>query len=221
MTGYRVGAVGWSDHEIDTIKKRWAKGHSALQIAMDLPGRSRNAIIGKLHRMGLSHKGRGAPTMPTRATYNPNSKPRSKPKAKPAPIPGVAATLSWSSPQSTAEDQRVFAEEGHTATARVERGVGVDSPNARPFVEAKGGCKWPLGERYAILNCCNPVAGGDGAGKVYCAGHAKIAVAAVQPHQMRSREASRLTRFERVERDIPAPRPTNDRSIWDEAREAA
>lgn len=219
MTGYRVGSVGWSDAEIDTIKKRWAKGDSAMQIAMDLHGRSRNAVIGKLHRLGLSHEGRGAPTRPTRANYSSLAM-TSRRKPKPAPMAGVSATLSWSSPVSTAEDQRVRQEEGAAAQARVARGVNVDSPNARPFMEALGGCKWPLGERGAISYCCNPLAGGEGWGRTWCAGHVAVGLAAMQPKGLKPRDATRFTRFEANDR-YPAARPSVPMTAWDDAREAA
>src|SRR6187402_3098810 len=45
----------WNDERITLIKERWAEGLSATQIAQELGnGISRNAVIGKIHRMGLS-----------------------------------------------------------------------------------------------------------------------------------------------------------------------
>lgn len=208
---------GWSDADIDTLTQRWAKGDSASQIARDLPGRTRNSVIGKLHRLGLTDLGRGKAAKPGRATH---ARVIKRKKSKPAPVPGISALLSWTSPKSTPEDQAVFAQEGHTAHARVAAGVGVESPNAVPLLDYRSGCKWPLGERGAVSYCCNPVLGGEGSGKVYCVGHAKISVAAAQPLGLRPRDASRLTRFDRVERDGPRPASV-ERTLWDDAREAA
>jgi GcrA cell cycle regulator len=45
--------MDWSDARIETLKERWAAGHSASHIAAELGGVTRNAIIGKVHRLGL------------------------------------------------------------------------------------------------------------------------------------------------------------------------
>lgn len=42
---------GWSDEELATLKEMWLEGASATRIANALPGRSRNAVLGKVHRM--------------------------------------------------------------------------------------------------------------------------------------------------------------------------
>lgn len=213
-------STGWTDERVEATKTLWRDGKSASQIAMILNcGLSRNAVIGKLHRMGLSHEGRGAPQRPTRAHYaHLPTTPRRKPK--PAPIPGVSATLSWKSPVSSAEDQRARQAEGAAAETRSARGVNVDSPNARPFMEAQGGCKWALGDRGAIRYCCNPLAGGEGWGRVWCAGHVAVGLADTQPKGLKPRDATRFTRFEANDR-YPVARPSSPVSAWDDAREAA
>lgn len=45
---------GWADERVETLKKLWADGLSANQIAGRLGGVTRNAVIGKVHRLGLS-----------------------------------------------------------------------------------------------------------------------------------------------------------------------
>ena len=57
--------AAWSDDRVTTLSKLWLDGLSASQIAKQLGGVTRNAVIGKVHRLGLS--GRGAPSAPTRA----------------------------------------------------------------------------------------------------------------------------------------------------------
>ena len=47
----------WTDQDLDTLRQGAAAGLSGTQIAMKLRGRTRNAVIGKLHRMGLSTTG--------------------------------------------------------------------------------------------------------------------------------------------------------------------
>ncbi|HVZ52312.1 MAG TPA: GcrA family cell cycle regulator [Pseudolabrys sp.] len=46
--------MGWTDERVELLKKLWADGLSASQIAAELGGISRNAVIGKVHRLGLS-----------------------------------------------------------------------------------------------------------------------------------------------------------------------
>ena len=46
----------WSDERTATLQKLWAEGLSASQIAKQLGGVSRNAVIGKVHRMGLPYR---------------------------------------------------------------------------------------------------------------------------------------------------------------------
>jgi len=56
--------VAWSDDRVTTLSKLWRDGLSASQIANQLGGVTRNAVIGKVHRLGLS--GRAAPSRPSR-----------------------------------------------------------------------------------------------------------------------------------------------------------
>src|SRR5687768_10570325 len=44
----------WTDERVELLKKLWADGRSASQIAGELGGITRNAVIGKVHRLGLS-----------------------------------------------------------------------------------------------------------------------------------------------------------------------
>ena len=54
--------MSWTDERVETLKKMWAEGQSASQIAKELGGVTRNAVIGKVHRLGLSNRvGPGGP----------------------------------------------------------------------------------------------------------------------------------------------------------------
>src|SRR6202051_4654018 len=55
--------MGWTDERVELLKKLWADGLSAAQIAAELGGITRNAVIGKVHRLGLS--GRAKSTLGT------------------------------------------------------------------------------------------------------------------------------------------------------------
>ncbi len=53
-------AMAWNDAQIDLLKTMWEQGHPASEIALAIgENTSRNAVIGKAHRMGLS--GRASP----------------------------------------------------------------------------------------------------------------------------------------------------------------
>ena len=48
--------MSWTDDRVETLKRMWAEGQSASQIAKELGGVTRNAVIGKVHRLGLSNR---------------------------------------------------------------------------------------------------------------------------------------------------------------------
>ncbi len=88
--------MSWTDERIETLRKMWDSGLTATQIAEELGGVSRNAVIGKAHRLGLASrpspvkpntseaKERPAPTATEAA---PAPRPAPAPKPVPAPVP--------------------------------------------------------------------------------------------------------------------------------------
>jgi GcrA cell cycle regulator len=52
--------MSWTDERVETLKRMWTEGQSASQIAKELGGVTRNAVIGKVHRLGLSNRVMGA-----------------------------------------------------------------------------------------------------------------------------------------------------------------
>ena len=68
--------MSWTDERIDRLKELWSKGMTASQIADELGGVSRNAVIGKAHRLGL--QSRPSPVKPN----------------EPAPVPAPKAKKS-------------------------------------------------------------------------------------------------------------------------------
>jgi GcrA cell cycle regulator len=86
--------MSWTDERIEKLTKMWEGGATASQIADELGGVSRNAVIGKAHRLGL--KARPSPVKPNEKEGAPASAPAPKaPKAdappRPAPAPRPAA----------------------------------------------------------------------------------------------------------------------------------
>jgi GcrA cell cycle regulator len=74
--------MSWTDERIEKLTKMWEGGATASQIAEELGGVSRNAVIGKAHRLGL--KARPSPVKP-------NEKSEAAPAKPPRPAPEPAA----------------------------------------------------------------------------------------------------------------------------------
>ena len=84
--------MGWTDERVETLKKLWLDGLSASQIAKQLGGVTRNAVIGKVHRLGLS--GRAAPSQPARTPFKAPRPARPVSAAPTPPAPRRAVVLS-------------------------------------------------------------------------------------------------------------------------------
>src|SRR5829696_300457 len=85
--------MSWTEERIDRLKKMWQDGSTASQIADELGGVSRNAVIGKAHRLGLD--ARPSPVKPgeekeKKAAASPAAKPTAR--AEPGPRAAPAAT---------------------------------------------------------------------------------------------------------------------------------
>ncbi len=72
--------MSWTDERVEKLKKMWGEGQSASQIAKELGGVTRNAVIGKVHRLGLSNRSGGGGVTKTA----PKEKARASARAKPA-----------------------------------------------------------------------------------------------------------------------------------------
>jgi len=71
--------MGWTEERVAELKKLWAEGHSASQIAKRLGSVTRNAVIGKVHRLGNSPAG----ATPSRPVKRPPRLAQPKPQALP------------------------------------------------------------------------------------------------------------------------------------------
>ncbi|NCP11888.1 MAG: GcrA cell cycle regulator [Sphingomonadales bacterium] len=78
--------MAWTDERIDQLKSLWEKGLTASQIAEELGGVSRNAVIGKAHRLDL--KSRPSPVKADAKKKAPAA-PRAKAASKAKPTPRV------------------------------------------------------------------------------------------------------------------------------------
>lgn len=88
--------MSWTDERVETLKKMWNEGQSASQIAKELGGVTRNAVIGKVHRLGLSNRvageGEAAPVAAAQAAAPQAAAqpaPAAAPRAEPRPAPVI------------------------------------------------------------------------------------------------------------------------------------
>ena len=99
--------MSWTEERIERLKAMWTKGATASEIADDLGGVSRNAVIGKAHRLGL--EARPSPVKPgEEADHAPT--PKVVPKAEAAaPAPKAEPAPARAAPQPAEPAQRPIA----------------------------------------------------------------------------------------------------------------
>jgi len=114
--------VGWNDERVELLKKLWSEGLSASQIAGRLGEVTRNAVIGKVHRLGLS----GRATTSRMKSH--------RPRARAAAAANVKQRL----------QKRGFATNGNPLVRQLYQ------PDAEPFVPAVEELVIPLKERKTI-----------------------------------------------------------------------
>ena len=85
--------MSWTDERVELLKKMWTEGQSASQIAKELGGVTRNAVIGKVHRLGLSNRVGGP------EGGAPEAAPAPAPAAKPVEAPTAAARPAEPAPE--------------------------------------------------------------------------------------------------------------------------
>jgi GcrA cell cycle regulator len=66
--------MSWNDEKVAKLKELWGKGNTASQIAEIIGGISRNAVIGKAHRLNLSYKIKARNTSSNQGFQNTNDK---------------------------------------------------------------------------------------------------------------------------------------------------
>ena len=85
--------MSWSEERVERLKKLWTEGQSASQIAKELGGVTRNAVIGKVHRLGLSNRsGGGSSNGKTAAAETAEASPEAAPAASPEAAEAEAET---------------------------------------------------------------------------------------------------------------------------------
>jgi GcrA cell cycle regulator len=181
--------MSWNDERIEILKKLWTEGLSASQIAGRIGGVSRNAVIGKVHRLGLSGRATTSRLKSSRPRLRLANAQQAKRPMKPR-----------------------FANVGNTALRALYQ------PDAEPFIPAEEldipmaerktivtltdcSCRWPIGDpQMADFHFCNR---DKVAGLPYCEFHARRAF---QPPQVRRRDREYIP-MPIVQNAIAAPEP--------------
>jgi len=157
--------MSWTDQRIDQLKTLWEKGLTASQIAGELGGVTRNAVIGKVHRLGLSGRAKAKPAS----------------VARPRKVVKTAARTSTISVRGNLAVIEMVDVEPEVMPVR--ENVVIPMSKRISIMELREGvCRWPLGDpMHADFAYCGADCGG---GKTYCEAHARIAF---QPHGDRRR----------------------------------
>ena len=201
--------MSWTDERVEILKKMWGEGQSASVIAKELGGVTRNAVIGKVHRLGLSNRTSGG------------AKPATKPaaKEKPAAKPAASKAKAAPKPKPTAKKDATAEAEAPAAAPAAEKpalparkaiipagqplppqpSANEVSPEALAKVNEveKGAkklslmeltektCKWPIGDPATeeFWFCGLPVQ----QGKPYCEAHVGVAFQPMSSRRDRKR----------------------------------
>lgn len=159
--------MSWTDERVELLKKLWQDGLSASQIAAELGGVTRNAVIGKVHRLGLS--GRGQPTSSIKRQRRTHS-------------PAIRRTRTVTTVGNLALKQSVDALP--EAEYRPRRDVVVPIPKKLSILQlSESTCKWPVGDpgQEDFYFC-----GHDSLeNQPYCEYHAGVAYQAPEPRRRR------------------------------------
>jgi len=174
----RYGAEGkqkmsWTDERVDLLRKLWTEGLSASQIAAELGGVTRNAVIGKVHRLGLSGRAKPAQSAASRQKRAPRANAYAKRTT------GTKALAPAAKPA------------GEAASSRSAVVVDVPEPkllNLNLLQLTESTCKWPIGDPQHddFAFCGNTARDGD----PYCEYHCRLAYQPAADRRNREKRAA-------------------------------
>lgn len=135
--------MSWTDERVETLTKMWKDGRSAAEIAKELGGVTRNAVIGKAHRLGLS--GRSSPI-----------KKKTKEETKKAVKTATATKTTATAKKPTEKKKAAGEKKGATAAQQKIIAAAIKEAAAEVDRELAGGvalldlteklCRWPIGD---------------------------------------------------------------------------
>jgi GcrA cell cycle regulator len=177
--------MSWTDDRVEVLKKMWGEGQSASQIAKELGGVTRNAVIGKVHRLGLSNRAGSAGA--AKAEAKPKTAPKAKvePKVQPKTEPAVKPVEATAAPKPNLPARKQIIPAGQPLPPQPS--ANEISPEALAKVNAiekkakrltlmeltERTCKWPVGDPATddFWFCGLTVQ----QGKPYCEAHVGVA----------------------------------------------
>ena len=176
--------MSWTDERVELLKKMWGDGQSASQIAKELGGVTRNAVIGKVHRLGLSNRATTASAKPATASkaeakpaaeHKPEAPPKPETVAKPAapepaaPIPIRKAIIPAGQPLPPQPSANEISPEALAKVSEVEK----KAKRLSLLELTERTCKWPVGDPATDDFWFCGLA--TQAGKPYCEAHVGVA----------------------------------------------
>ncbi len=186
--------MSWTDERVELLKKMWGEGQSASQIAKELGGVTRNAVIGKVHRLGLSNRTAAAPAKSAAPAAKEAPAPKPAAKAEPAtpkqpepakPADPAAAEAPAARPSNVTPLRKPIVPAGQPLPPQPS--ANEISPEALAKVSevekhakkislmelTERTCKWPIGDPATddFYFCGLPVQ----QGKPYCEAHVGVA----------------------------------------------
>ncbi|WP_147127366.1 GcrA family cell cycle regulator [Shimia ponticola] len=171
--------MSWTDERVEILKKMWGEGQSASVIAKELGGVTRNAVIGKVHRLGLSNRAGTTASKPAakekpKAEAKPKVEPKPEPKTESAtppatPIPAVRKIIPAGQPLPPQPSANEISPEALAKVNEVEKGA----KKLKLMELTERTCKWPIGDPATedFWFCGLPVQ----SGKPYCEAHVGVA----------------------------------------------
>jgi GcrA cell cycle regulator len=175
--------MGWTEERVAELKKLWAEGHSASQIAKRLGNVTRNAVIGKVHRLGLS--GRATPSRPVK-------RPPRLARPKPQQVPRQATVRTTNTGAVAVRDQAAAAPHVEAET-RVEPQRLPNGDMVTVLTVKDSMCKWPIGDPAdSAFGFCGHATVES---SPYCADHARVAFQPAKKRERRAREFDYIQRL--------------------------
>ena len=166
--------MSWTDERVELLKKLWSDGLSASQIAAELGGVTRNAVIGKVHRLGLSGRAKPVSSKPRARKVRAAVHPHKTGAHRPVSI-GATALKSAAASQPMPRNQPVIIEE--LVIPLHERADIMDLSDTV--------CKWPIGDpQHDDFHFCGRRSDASGP---YCEHHASVAYQQVVARQRNRR----------------------------------
>ncbi len=163
--------MNWTDERVEQLKKLWAEGLSASQIAAQLGGVSRNAVIGKVHRLKLSGRGKTTSTQTRSKKVNTGSSGGQRSSGSSGHMSNrvVSRSIGATALQTEYSTDLVT----HTVVKTVTDVVVPISRRLELVQLSERTCKWPVGDPLQPdFNFCGNDVGESGP---YCTYHSRLA----------------------------------------------